>query len=525
MSYRRAKGKEMGIMAFDLALIILWVGYTIIFFRLYHKIFKVYYLGSAIKGIAGELFTCFLLATFFTAITIWFWWLAAIILVLITLWMRGKCESPSMKTGLTVMMGAMIVLVAIAGVRLNKSMKVSDDIKESDSITDTGIFNTTEEQAAYLGEKEAQERAEEEYLENSKRHAIYCEGDTPVEAFEEIFTKKQVVETYGESEDIEDFYMGVYTEVYFRDLLGEYEIDYDLNGVITSAFWSCETTDIEYCTEVLNDLISYYQDQYGEYRKSEFENDNLTSYMWESGHSIVITIENNSIRFHVSPPEIDFYASKLEFLNLRCYEREDGFLITPHTDDISQCSLEFDYGDTVFSYIENCMLGGPDLLYYDGTSEYTSNSREYPGLMLEAEVKDSGEHMVIHQTGSIPNHPDVDLSGEYTLYSFEPEESETGFTEANEAASGEYILADSDFKYFTFEDLDGLSAEECSLARNEIYARHGRRFNDESLQDYFDSCSWYEGYIEPEDFTEDMLNDVELSNLRVISSYENYMGF
>ena len=39
------------------------------------------------------------------------------------------------------------------------------------------------------------------------------------------------------------------------------------------------------------------------------------------------------------------------------------------------------------------------------------------------------------------------------------------------------------------------------IARNEIYARHGRKFNDSELQAYFNSKSWYKGTVNPEDFS------------------------
>lgn len=68
--------------------------------------------------------------------------------------------------------------------------------------------------------------------------------------------------------------------------------------------------------------------------------------------------------------------------------------------------------------------------------------------------------------------------------------------------------------------MNGLSADGCKIARNEIYARHGRLFNDENLQEYFNQCSWYEGTIQPDDFSQDMLNEVELANLQIISDYE-----
>lgn len=89
----------------------------------------------------------------------------------------------------------------------------------------------------------------------------------------------------------------------------------------------------------------------------------------------------------------------------------------------------------------------------------------------------------------------------------------------------EYILENSDTKYLTRDDLEWLTADDCRLARNELYARHGRKFDDESLQSYFDSCSWYEGTIEAKDFQESMLSDIEIANRDLIVEYENEMGF
>lgn len=89
----------------------------------------------------------------------------------------------------------------------------------------------------------------------------------------------------------------------------------------------------------------------------------------------------------------------------------------------------------------------------------------------------------------------------------------------------EYMLANSDSKYLTMDDLKGFSASDCRLARNELYARYGRKFDSKDLQDHFNSCSWYYGTIEPDDFQESMLNDVEIANRDLIVKYEEKMGY
>lgn len=106
----------------------------------------------------------------------------------------------------------------------------------------------------------------------------------------------------------------------------------------------------------------------------------------------------------------------------------------------------------------------------------------------------------------------------------EPESIDDGPSDADDDYYDEdYILPDSGTRKLTNSDLAGLDADELELARNEIYAREGRRFNTEYIQDYFDDKLWYVGTIAPEDFTEDMLNDVEKYNVNFIRDYEkNY---
>ena len=53
-------------------------------------------------------------------------------------------------------------------------------------------------------------------------------------------------------------------------------------------------------------------------------------------------------------------------------------------------------------------------------------------------------------------------------------------------------------------------------AKNEIYARHGRKFKDKELQIWFDSQEWYDGYIEPEDFDESVFSEIEKENILTI---------
>ena len=99
------------------------------------------------------------------------------------------------------------------------------------------------------------------------------------------------------------------------------------------------------------------------------------------------------------------------------------------------------------------------------------------------------------------------------------EETDEEETEPEDDDEDEYIIPDSDTKKVTKSTLKGMSDRELKLACNEIYARHGRIFKDKEIRDYFESKSWYEGTIEPEDFSESLLNSVEKYNAHYISEY------
>lgn len=91
--------------------------------------------------------------------------------------------------------------------------------------------------------------------------------------------------------------------------------------------------------------------------------------------------------------------------------------------------------------------------------------------------------------------------------------------------STDYILPYSDIEYISESELVGLDKRTSELALNEIYARHGRKFNDSSIQSYFNEKSWYDGFIEPEDFSNSVFNKYETKNIATIDSYMKKKGY
>ena len=82
--------------------------------------------------------------------------------------------------------------------------------------------------------------------------------------------------------------------------------------------------------------------------------------------------------------------------------------------------------------------------------------------------------------------------------------------------SGDYIVPDSSSRELSAGELAGLNGDQLQMAINEIYARHGRRFVTESIQEYFDAKPWYTGNVAAEEFDENSLSETEEKNIAVM---------
>ena len=95
--------------------------------------------------------------------------------------------------------------------------------------------------------------------------------------------------------------------------------------------------------------------------------------------------------------------------------------------------------------------------------------------------------------------------------------------EDTEKSEDDYILPESNSRYLTDADIAGLSLQEINYAKNEIYARLGRKFDSQELQNYFNSKSWYVGRYDPSDFDSNYagtMNDYEKKNAEFLSEKE-----
>ena len=96
------------------------------------------------------------------------------------------------------------------------------------------------------------------------------------------------------------------------------------------------------------------------------------------------------------------------------------------------------------------------------------------------------------------------------------------------APAGDFIFPDSNSRYLSYDEVYAKNQQELSYARNEIFARHGRKFKSADLQSYFGSKSWYTPLYEPDEFAaiqDSLFNDYEKENIKQITKVEKDKGY
>lgn len=92
----------------------------------------------------------------------------------------------------------------------------------------------------------------------------------------------------------------------------------------------------------------------------------------------------------------------------------------------------------------------------------------------------------------------------------------------------DYVIADSNSRYLTQEDIDKLTLRGINYAKNEIYARHGRDFKSNELKEFFSSRAWYSVQYELTGENDakitNMFNEYEKRNNEYLNDMETLMG-
>lgn len=99
---------------------------------------------------------------------------------------------------------------------------------------------------------------------------------------------------------------------------------------------------------------------------------------------------------------------------------------------------------------------------------------------------------------------------------------------AYDVIDDQYYYPELSERVWTQEDLSGFSRTELSIARNELFAKYGRIFEDSFLSQVFGVKSWYEPKYTAEEFDaswQEHLTEVEKENLQTIMAYEKMWGW
>jgi hypothetical protein len=83
-----------------------------------------------------------------------------------------------------------------------------------------------------------------------------------------------------------------------------------------------------------------------------------------------------------------------------------------------------------------------------------------------------------------------------------------------------YIIDGSDSGYFDASYFKNLSNDELRLARNEIYARHGYRFSDKGLTQFYHSGGLWYGTALLKAQNPLVLTEIEKLNVELIATIE-----
>lgn len=91
------------------------------------------------------------------------------------------------------------------------------------------------------------------------------------------------------------------------------------------------------------------------------------------------------------------------------------------------------------------------------------------------------------------------------------------------------LAQDQDYSWLAYKsvtdiDLAGKSAFELDIIRNSIFARHGRQFVNQELQNYFNNQPWYRPIYSPKTFPNNLLSNLERKNAAYILQYQNQNG-
>ncbi len=196
---------------------------------------------------------------------------------------------------------------------------------------------------------------------------------------------------------------------------------------------------------------------------------------------------------------VGFHSAKDDQIRFSLCEKNEDETFLDETSLVEEC-LGTLHGDKVdFEFIGT---EGKDSVNYD------ERTRDKGGGTLRFDGDDILVKAIVERKGSEVCHI---AYPEYRIY----REEYTGKTDYT------YILSDSSSRYLTEKDLEGISKENLSYARNEIYARHQYIFRNPRYGSYFCKKGWYADEEDQDVLPYGSLNDYEVKNIKLIQEAES----
>ena len=112
------------------------VVYMIIGLVIYHGIFTVWYFNIS-KACASELVGAFIFALIMTAVSLYYWWITCIIILLVGLGVSAKIGSPGGKGVVMIIAAVFAIYTGVAGYKLKHANDASNSSQQSSRVSNS----------------------------------------------------------------------------------------------------------------------------------------------------------------------------------------------------------------------------------------------------------------------------------------------------------------------------------------------------------------------------------------------------
>lgn len=117
---------------------------------------------------------------------------------------------------------------------------------------------------------------------------------------------------------------------------------------------------------------------------------------------------------------------------------------------------------------------------------------------------------------------------DYQVNSRKPEGRTDFYADGRVVGADEFIIPEAQSRLLTESDLSALTLKGISYAKNELYAKYGRKFKSRELTEYMSTKTWYIGIYEPEEYdsqiVQNRMNEYERKNVELLAAREQALG-